>query len=316
MEADQSSPTTGARATLSQFDVRSLVVVITGGGTGIGKAAAHALVAAGAKTVFILGRRGDVLQQCQDSAARPDAVVPIICDVTCKESIAKASEQVRRDAGYCDLLFANAGIPEIPRQTLDRSSVESVQKALWDTDMTMYEKIFRVNTLGAYYTAIAFLGLLAEGNRRAEVPQKSQIIMTSSVTGQSAASFGVFGYPASKAALCLIAKQLAGILLPFKIRINVIVAGIYMSEMTQGMLSMISKSDPCKEGAIASTYIPLERAGNESDIAGLILFLASKAGAYISGAEMVTDGGMLSVPPPWTIPEPPAWDRVTPHGPG
>ena len=287
------------------FQVQNLVAVITGGGSGIGKLAAHALVAAGAKTVYILGRRSGTLQNCKDSSLRPEAIVPIVCDVSSKKSLHDAVEQVKKETGYCDLLFANAGVPEIPRQIVDRSTIQSLQKGLWDLDMESYEQIYKINTLGAFQTAIAFLQLLDEGNKQAVVPQKSQILMTSSVTGSTSASYGTFGYPASKAALSRMAKQLAGMLLPYKIRVNVIVAGIYESEMTEGMLKMTCSSDPVVEGALDNNCVPLQRIGSEEDIVGVILFLASKSGGFISGAELVTDGGMLSMPAPWSTPRPP-----------
>ncbi|KAJ5634336.1 hypothetical protein N7528_002178 [Penicillium herquei] len=287
------------------FGVQGLVAVITGGGTGIGKMAAHALLAGGAKAVYILGRRAEALQACRDSSPRPEAIFPIICDVTSKTSLQDACDQVKREIGYCDLLFANAGVPEIPRQILDRSSVKTIQEGLLCLEMDSYEQIYRINTLGAFQTAVSFLQLLEEGNKRAEVPQKSQILITSSVTGKTSASYGTFGYAASKAALNVVANQLAGILLPHKIRVNTLVAGIYSSEMTDGMLKMTCKSDPTVEGALDSSCIPLERIGRVEDMIGLILFLASKAGGYISGAELVTDGGMLSIPPSWAMPTPP-----------
>jgi len=297
---------TNQRKPWSLFEVKDLVVVITGGGTGIGKLAAHALVEAGAKTVYVLGRRRSVLDECKQSCPRPDAIIPIPCDVTSKESLTSAADHVERVSGYCNLVLANAAIPEMRSSLLDRSTLQSIQKGLWERDNESYEQMFRINTLGAFHTAVAFLGLLDEGNRRAVVPQKSQIIVTSSSTGHSAASFGVFGYPATKAALGLMTKQLSGMLLPHKIRVNTIVAGYYVSEMTEGVLTTVTDTDPTQEGSIDGGCIPLQRVGSEDDIAGVILFLASKAGAYISGVDLASDGGMLAVPPSWALPGPPA----------
>ncbi len=284
------------------FRVTNLVAVITGGGTGIGKMAAHAFAANGAKAVYILGRRLEVLERCRNSSSRPDVIFPVVCDVTSKESLEAAAELVRKTTGYCNFVFANSGVAEMPVMMNTSSSIIDIQKALWSRDMDACQSIFLVNTIGAFYTTIAFLDLLEQGNRLGGIPQKSQAVFTSSIGGYTRQSMGVLTYSASKAAMNHIAKQLAGVLAPHKIRVNVIVPGLFPSEATDGSLNAKFNCDFTQEGGIDKGFIPLQRAGRAQDIMGLLLFLASEAGGFLCGAELVTDGGTLAIPPPLVLP--------------
>lgn len=93
-------------------------------------------------------------------------------------------------------------------------------------------------------------------------------------------------------------KQLATSLVPYDIRANVIAPGLYLSEMTQGMYAAQGKTETHNiEGTFTKDYIPATRSGDEQDLAGVILWLASRAGAYINGCVVVTDGGRLGVLP-------------------
>lgn len=284
------------------FKAKDLVAVISGGGSGVGKVWAHALVTGGAKAVYILGRREDALEECKASSSRPESIIPIVCDVTSQEALQNAAEQVRKTSGYCDLVVANAAIAEMRDSLLDMSSIQSIQEGLMARSVESYEEMYKTNTLGAFHTAIAFLALLDEGNKRAVLPQSSQVIFVSSATAYTSASFGVFGYPSSKAALRMISKQLAGILLPYKIRINTIIGGFYMTGMSASAINHIK--EPTRDGAINGGAVPLERVGREEEVIGVMMFLASQAGAYVSGAELAMDGGMLAIPPILALPTP------------
>ena len=81
---------------------------------------------------------------------------------------------------------------------------------------------------------------------------------------------------------------------PYHIRANVIAPGLYPSEMTE---ERFKDEDGGKEGSVPADFIPATRAGREEDMAGTVLFLCSKAGAYLDGNVLVTDGGRLGVTP-------------------
>ncbi|KAI0483880.1 short chain dehydrogenase [Xylaria cf. heliscus] len=280
---------TGNAAALSAanlFNVNGLVAVVTGGGTGIGLMMTKALVANGAAKVYILGRRLNKLQEAVSTIGSPN-VVPITCDVSSVEALKAAASQVEQDAGFVNLLVCNSGIvgpwgnnPK-PETTLD----EFVSGNL-TVPIEEYTNTFAVNASAVWYTTMAFLKLLEAGNTRANVEQKSQVIATSSIAAFNKISTG--GY-ACKAACTHLIKHLSVVLPKWDIRANLIVPGLYPSEMSAANLAGPS--------IIPKSKIPLERAGDEQDMGGAILYLASRAGAYCNGTVIFTDGGRLTTFP-------------------
>lgn len=294
------------------FNVNGLVVVITGGGSGLGRYAAHALDANGAKVVYIVGRREESLREVAKGGRN---IIPIVGDVTSKESLEKVAEQVRKEQGYVNLLFANAGVlGPIVRKSLPekgsgpdgRPSIEEMQKALWEPSMEEFTNTSHVNCTGVFYTAVAFMTLLDAGNKKQNVAQDSQIIVTSSIAGFSRQLASGFSYSASKSGLTHVIKMLSTSFAQnrYRIRCNLITPGLYPSEMTAGGLvknGKFSRADgsghaDAFEGAhiLEPDSSPSERTGSEQDFAGVILFMASQAGSYLNGETLVTDGGRLS----------------------
>ncbi|KAM0269668.1 hypothetical protein ACHAQH_009667 [Verticillium albo-atrum] len=166
------------------FSVTGLIAVVTGGGTGIGLLMTKALVANGA-TVYILGRRGEVLKKAAQSISIY-AVKPVVCDVTSKESLTSAADLILADAGYINLLICNAGIsgPQTHRPSSDdQTSVQDFARANLDVPMEDYTRTFEANTVAVWYTTMAFLRLLDAGNRKGNVRQKSQVVATTSIAG-------------------------------------------------------------------------------------------------------------------------------------
>ena len=93
-------------------------------------------------------------------------------------------------------------------------------------------------------------------------------------------------------------KQLATALVPYDIRANVIAPGLYLSEMTQSMYNAQGKTESHNvEGQWDKSVVPATRTGDEQDMGGVVLWLCSRAGAYINGQVVVTDGGRLGVVP-------------------
>lgn len=279
----------------SLFGVKDLVAVVTGGGSGLGAITTHALVANGAKAVYILGRREEALVSTQRSSANPDVVHPVVCDVTSKDSLTAAVDRIRAEIGYINVLFANSGINKAGTGQIDsQDDVKTVQSKLWKPEMESFTSDLNVNVTGAYFTAVAFLDLLDEGNKRSVVTEKSQIVLTSSGASFSRMPFSGFAYSASKAAVTHMTKQLSTTLAPYKIRVNAIAPGFFPSEMTQDIPFMKTDKNPRNEGALDPKTVPLERIGTEEDYAGVVLFLASKAGGYLDGTIILIDGGRIA----------------------
>jgi len=286
------------------FNVNGLVAVITGGGSGLGLYAARALDANGAKAVYIIGRREETLKEAAKTAVN-GTLKPIVGDVTDKQSLQKIAEQIRKEEGYINLLFANAGIsgPNHTKDVPDKPTAKDFQKAVFGTDPQDFTQTLHVNTTAVFYTTIAFLDLLDEGNKKRNVPQDSQVIVTSSVAGFSRFLASSFAYSASKAAVNHLVKMLSTFFGQngFHIRANLIAPGLYPSEMTQGKtkdmepLGGVQGHDAFSDAYKAEpTVAPAERTGSEEDFAGTILFLASRAGAFLNGETLLTDGGRLS----------------------
>lgn len=157
-----------------------------------------------------------------------------------------------------------------------------------------------VNVTAVFYTAMAFLDLLDAGNKRKNVSQESQILVTSSIGGFSRQISNGYAYSTSKAAATHLVKNLSTSFSQygFHIRVNAITPGLYPSEMTESNMSGFKKWSG-SNGAFADANVvpnevsPAGRTGSEEDMAGTILFMASRAGAYLNGETMVSDGGRL-----------------------
>jgi NAD(P)-dependent dehydrogenase (short-subunit alcohol dehydrogenase family) len=219
------------------FSCQDLVVVITGGGSGIGLHCTRALVKSGA-TVYILGRRLERLQKAAESCTGSGKVIPLQCDTTSKDSLANVVSQIDADVGYINLLFANVGIGgQMPEELQNNQNlpIESIQRLLWDISMDEFLNTFKVNVAGTFWTAIAFLSLLDKGNQRG-LHQTSQIIINSSAASvdRNWSRLGM-SYNTSKAATNHLVKCLSSYLLDFKIRVNGLVTGRKFSHFFRSM---------------------------------------------------------------------------------
>ncbi|KAJ7083020.1 hypothetical protein C8R44DRAFT_652410 [Mycena epipterygia] len=312
------------------FDVEELVVVITGGGSGIGSMMAAALENNGA-TVYIVGRRLDLLQKTAREINKHDKIIPLEGDVTDRDSLLSLVDAVKTRHGYIDLLINNAGIvrnlydhplpspgdlssisnplspPGSPGSTPSVPSIKSFQASLWDSGSPEgFAETFATNVTSVYYTTVAFLDLLHQGNVRkhnkfsfpmtglSRPPHySSQVLSVSSSGGfRLDAKILSLSYTLAKSACTHLGKLLANLLAPWGIRSNVLAPGVFPSEMTTGIIPGV--------GLGPGTFIdsvPLKRAGTEEEMAGAILFLASRSGAYVNGAVWLVDGGRIgSVP--------------------
>lgn len=259
----------------------------------------RALAINGARRVYIIGRRKDVLEQAAKSI-NPDVVIPLPGDVTSQDSLLQVAEHVAKETGYIDLLVANAGMmgPK-PLSSVTGEALPSVAEykahAL-STPMEDFTKTYAVNVTSVYYTTMAFLELLDAGNKQSNIGPdwRSQVIATSSIAGFSRLKGASFAYNSSKAAVTHMMKMMATSFGPYNIRCNVLAPGIFPSDLAVGIISNL---DPRQSGAFAKEIVPAERPGKEEDIAGAILYLASKAGAYVNGSVLVVDGGRLAMLP-------------------
>jgi NAD(P)-dependent dehydrogenase (short-subunit alcohol dehydrogenase family) len=187
---------------------------------------ARALALNGAHKVYIVGRRKEVLEKAAQSVSTSN-IIPLVGDVTSKETLTTLISTITSQTGYINLLIANSGTlgpqSSIPPPSI--SSISDFQKAWGKTDFKEYANTFELNTVAVWYTIVAFLGLLDEGNKKGNVEQKSQVIATSSIGGFNRTVPGGYAYGQSKAATTHMMKQLATKLAPFGIRSNVLAPG-------------------------------------------------------------------------------------------
>lgn len=288
------------------FRVDGMVAVLTGGGSGIGLMMAKALAGAGAKKVYILGRRKDVLEK---AAAEHGSIVPIECDVTSKKSLQSAVDVVAKECGFVNLLIANSGTLGPVNKFNAQLPISEVRKTLFDdVEMEDFTQAFHVNVTGAYFTMLAFLELLDAGNKNAlkggfgapiksgsDVPSiQSQVLITASIAAYSRAAASTPAYTGSKSAIAHLAKHASSSLAQYGIRVNALAPGLFPSELAS---NMIGNRDPGTETMDTPGYIPARRFGGDEEMGGTILYLAGRAGAFNNGLILVTDGGRLSIMP-------------------
>lgn len=251
----------------------------------------------GAKKVYIVGRRKDKLEEAAKSSPHGN-IVPLVGDVTSKESLINVAKQVKQETGHVDLLCCNSGgmPPPIPVKPAQASVAEFAQAALAQ-EPSDWDSAFSSMFTGVAFTAFAFLELLDAGNqRRGRTGAQSQIVITSSVAAFLRVPGSSIPYGCSKAAVTQLTKHFAGLFIPYGIRCNAIAPGLFPSDLASGLIKMGGEpkgGDPGVEGAYESTFIPARRLGTETDIAGTLLYLASPAGGYLNGVILLNDGGRL-----------------------
>jgi NAD(P)-dependent dehydrogenase (short-subunit alcohol dehydrogenase family) len=190
----------------------------------------------------------------------------ITCDVTDLEGCKRAARQVMEAFGAVDILVNNAGITQ-PVKTMD------ITEADW-------RRIIDVNMTGVLYLSQAFIPHMRER-------KQGSIACMSSVSAQRGG--GIFGgphYSAAKAGVLGLAKAMARELGPDGIRVNSVTPGLIQTDITGGKLTDEMRQEITKG-------IPLARLGNAEDVAGIYLFLASDLSAYVTGAVIDVNGGML-----------------------
>lgn len=181
--------------------------------------------------------------------------------------------EVSKTSQKVDILFANAG---------------ATWGAPFDkTTESSFDKVMDLNVKSVFYTAQKFAPLLQKAGKLGD---PARIIITASVAGMGVGSVGehaTFSYSASKAAAISLAKNLAVDLGPRGIITNAVAPGWYPSKMASGLLDIQGGVDKVAE------EVPNRRLGEPEDIAGLVVFMASRAAKHLNGQTIATDGGAL-----------------------
>ncbi len=248
----------------SPFDLRGRTAVITGGNGGIGLGMAQALLQAGAR-VAIWGTNPDKNERAREQLAEHGEVFAQACDVGDEQSVeASFAESIAR-LGHVDACFANAGVSSFAAPLVEMSHDE-------------FRRVMRVNLDGVFFTFRA-----AARHMVARGAGGSLVVTASTAAIEGAARNSHYG--ASKGAVTSYARALAVELARHRIRVNAILPGWIESEMTSDIFG-----EPRFAGAVLPR-IPLRRWGKADDFGGIAVFLASDASAYMTGADLLIDGG-------------------------
>ena len=234
--------------------------LVTGGNSGIGYAAAKELKAQGAE-VIITGRREEAVQK----AAAELGITGLVSDQGKVIAIESLTAQVTEKFGKLDILFINAGV-------LGGTSIEGAKEEDFDYVMD-------VNLKGAFFTLSRFIPILNDG--------ASVVFLSSNVASMNAVNSSI--YSSSKAAINSVMKIAAAELAPRKIRVNAISPGPTKTEI----LNKLGLDDASRKGLddLMISKTPLKKLGTAEDVAKLVSYFSGDAATFITGADIIIDGG-------------------------
>jgi NAD(P)-dependent dehydrogenase (short-subunit alcohol dehydrogenase family) len=250
------------------FDLSGKHALVTGGARGIGLMIARGLLQAGARVV-ISSRKADACEQAQAELSRFGDVQAIPADLSRHDECRRLAELVSADDEGLHILVNNAGATW-------GEPLESFPDSAWD-------KVLDLNVKSPFWMVQALLpALRAAGN--AEDP--ARIINVGSIDGLRPPMLPVYSYGPSKAAIHQLTRMLARDLGPQHITVNAVAPGPFQSKMMAATLESF--------GDAIAAAAPLRRIGRDDDMAGIAVFLASRAGSYLTGAVIPVDGGIAT----------------------
>ncbi|MYD42797.1 MAG: SDR family oxidoreductase [Gammaproteobacteria bacterium] len=249
------------------FGVTDKVALVTGGTRGIGLMIAEGLVRAGAR-VYIASRKPEACEVAESELAKYGYCRALPCDISTIEGCQSLAADLRKHEAELHILVNNAGV------TWSMDIDEFTEKA-WD-------KIMDLDAKSPFFLTQALLPEL----RRAATPEnRASIVNITSVNGLKPGGLRNYSYVVAKAGLGQLSAQMARDLMPDHINVNAIAPGPFKSKMTAPMFATDEQDRQVTQS------FPMKRWGTMEDIAGLTIFLSSKAGAYVTGMTIPCDGG-------------------------
>lgn len=248
------------------FSVEGKSAVVTGGGSGIGRMVAAGLVHAGA-TVYISSRKADV---CEATAAELTAEGPGTCtalpaDLSTEAGCQHLVDQLAEHTDRLHILVNNAG-------NTWGAPLEEFPDAAWD-------RVLALNVKGVFHTTKLLVPFLEAA---ATDDDPARVVNIGSINGIEPPPLETYSYTASKAAVHQMTRHLSWRLAP-RITVNAIAPGPFESHMMKATLEAA--------GDFIAAGTPMQRIGRPDDMAGAVIFLCSRAGAYVTGHVLPVDGG-------------------------
>ena len=252
------------------FSVRDKIVLITGGSRGIGEMIAEGFISNGAKVYITSRKESDIKNTAQRLKESYGGVCePIKCDISSNDGVKELFNEFKKKEKCLDVLVNNAG-------AVWGESLETFSEVGWD-------KVMDLNVKSIFFMIQTFLPLL---KINAQDNCKTRIINIGSIDGINTPYYENYSYSVAKAAVHKLTKVLSARLIIDNIICNAIAPGPFPSKMLGSAVehdySIISKKNPSK------------RVGRPEDIAGLAIFLASKASEYTIGEVISCDGGLVA----------------------
>ncbi|MFV3077126.1 SDR family oxidoreductase [Niveispirillum fermenti] len=252
------------------FSLQGRRALVTGGAQGLGRMIAEGLLRAGAQ-VAITSRKPDICARAADEMSVLGPCLALPADLSTPEAAQDLATRYRERADGLDILVNNAG------KTWG-APLESFPDKAWPSVMA-------VNVQTPFKLVQQFLPELTASGAGGD---PARIINIGSVAGVAIEPLQAYSYGASKAAIHQLSRQLAKDLASRNITVNAVLPGFFPTSMT----AHLRDDEQTPKGPLQG-HIPLARLGRPDDIAGMVIFLCSRAGAYVTGAEMPVDGGII-----------------------
>ena len=248
------------------FSIEGKVALVTGGGSGIGWMIAEAYARAGAR-VYIASRKLAELEARIAELGGAGDCRAIAADLSHEKGCNGLGDEIERREGRLDILVNNAGANW-------GAPYEEFPESAWD-------RVLDVNVKGVFQLTRRLTPQLAAA---ATPEDPARVINIGPIDGISVPALETYAYSASKAAVHHMTAVLARKLAPRFITVNAVAPGPFQSRMMKATLERL--------GDAVAEMVPLRRIGTPEDMAGIAIFLASRAGAYVDAAVIPVDGGI------------------------
>lgn len=250
------------------FDLSGKYALVTGGTRGIGMMVARGLLQAGARVV-ISSRTADACARAERLLSEFGDVRAVPADLSRYDECRRLADLVTAGSERLDILVNNAG-------AMWREPLETFPREAWDT-------VLDINLKSPFWLVQALLPALREAGT-ADDP--ARVVNIGSIAAIHVADAPNYSYAASKAALHQLTRVLARELGPQHITVNAVAPGPFPSQMMAATLEAV--------GDAIAAKAPLRRLGRDDDMAGVAVFLAGRAGSYLTGAVIPVDGGIAT----------------------
>jgi NAD(P)-dependent dehydrogenase (short-subunit alcohol dehydrogenase family) len=249
------------------FNLNNKTAIVTGSSKGLGKSMALALAEAGANIVIISRNIAEAEQSANEVEKFGVKAIAIECDVSAESEVQATAEKAMRHFKNIDILVNNAGT--------------NIRKSVLDYTAENWNQLLNVNLLGSHFFCKAVCPQMIERKKGIIINHAS--VLSNIVMPERAA------YAATKAGLVQLTKYLAVELAQFNIRANAICTGTMETDMVKKIYEKEGNYDYFTE------RVPMKRIGQPDEIGGTVIFLASDASSFITGATIFVDGGYTAL---------------------